>query len=430
MSARTGVMIFFVAFVTRVMIGWRSFLSPAAAHTNDSFAYRQLADELLHGRFPSLFRTPGYPLFLALTGGFPESTLVSTLLVQTVLDSVTAVMVAAIAWRLWSDPWAARLAGLLYAICPVSATLCSMVMTETLFIFLTVVALFLGLCRQTSLSLIAQALCWSAATLTRPSGVLLPFIVGFFLIIRQAKPDKFRQAIVLGLYTLIISMWVGFNYRRVGTPILCSLPAVTVYMYELPAVRMADQLSWLDYTRLWIFNPREAERIRQVYEKDFVQEVFARSGAIPPDLWTTIDDPYAIHRLKAEADLQLQDRLPARIGIHLVGALQILRPISPSAPGGVIATIVDGLRLLLLPVALMVLARRQQWWLLSLFAVWFSYTLFLPGVNGIWRFRSMAEPILSLVLAAGATGLFIQGRVYRSLRNEIDSGLRKQEGQQ
>jgi hypothetical protein len=420
-SLSIAVTLFLASLMIRLPVVLEAFLYPAAAQTNDSWGYRHLAAELLQGRFPSIFRTPGYPLLLALTGAFPQSNLTATFLVQVFLDSMTGVLLAAIVWRLLRDRSAAVLTGLLWALCPVAVALSSMVMSEALFGFLAVTALYLAVSRRSPIATLGQSLCWSAAVLTRPSGVLLPILASLFLV-AQAKMGRRRlqsQAAVLLLYLMTLAIWLNFNYRRTGTLLLCSVPDVAVYMYELPAVQMADQLSWAGYIRAWVLHPREAERIREEHEKAFIEEVSRQSGPLPRGLWSTIEDPHLTHSLRSRADVRLRGRILSVIGTHVVGALQSLRPMPPWALGGLAATLLDGLRLTLAPVAIVILVRRHQWWLLMFLGAWIAYALLLPGVCGVWRYRSLAEPALTMLLAVASAPVVerwpLWGRLTRSM---------------
>ena len=80
LDKRNALVIFSLSLVVRLAYGWPSLNFPENALGNDSYGYLRLAEELTHGRFPSLFRTPGYPLFLMLTGGFPNTNLIAPLL--------------------------------------------------------------------------------------------------------------------------------------------------------------------------------------------------------------------------------------------------------------------------------------------------------------------------------------------------------------
>jgi hypothetical protein len=403
-NKRNALVIFLLSLFVRLAYGWSSLNFPANALGNDSHGYLKLAAELAQGRFSSLFRTPGYPLFLLLTGGFPNTSLTITLLVQMLLDSLTAVLLAAIAWRLWRNQLGALLTGLIYALCPVAAVMSASILSETLSVFLIVAAFWLGLSQVSRFSTTLQVICWTGATLTRPFCVLLPLIVVFFLLLRAWQTDTEwsrrwkSQVAVLLLYACCISTWIGWNYYRAGLAVLCTNPDVSFYIYEIPALRLVEQLSWPGYLRLALGQPKEFDRLGLEHQKAYARELFPAANPVPQDLWFTMDDPASIRRIRADAALQARGRLLDLIGIHLTGALQTMRPKWASA--GLPTRFLELLRLLLLPLAALVLCWKRQWWLLALFGVWTLYVVLAPGPCAFWRFRSLIEPVISLVLAS------------------------------
>jgi len=405
MNRRTTLGIFLITLAVRLAFGCHILIFPEGTLANDTPIYRQLAEALTHGQFPSLFRTPGYPFFLALTGGFPHSGVTATLLAQMLLECLTAVLLARIAWHLFQQSWAAIGAGWLYAFCPINAVLSSWMVSESLSIFLVVAAFYLALCHTSRLSLAAQTGCWIWATMTRPSGLLLPLIVCFFLLIQSRQHLKRWKgyAAVLVVYFFFVGLWVGFNYMRSGMPVLCTNPTVSFYIYEVPAVSTVDQLSWLRYIRTAVFKPKEYDQLIEHYEKGFIEEAFPGTQPKPKDLWFTMDDAQTIRQLDAIAAERTKGRLSTLIGIHLVGALQTIRPKWNSS--GIATRLLDVFRLSLLMVATAILVWKRQWWLLAFFGTWILYALILPGPVGSWRFRSMAEPVLSVGIAAALTPL-------------------------
>ncbi len=68
MNRRIAFVTFGLAVVVRLGAGWQPLRHAEAASGPDAMGYHELAAALLQGRFPSLFRTPGYSLFLVLTG--------------------------------------------------------------------------------------------------------------------------------------------------------------------------------------------------------------------------------------------------------------------------------------------------------------------------------------------------------------------------
>ncbi|MBX3279259.1 MAG: hypothetical protein KF868_14750 [Acidobacteria bacterium] len=385
------------------------FLEPDTALTNDSGGYRWLAAELWRGGFPDLFRTPGYPLFLAVIGGHTETGLIAVILVQIILHASSALLTASVAARLTDDPGAGLLCGIFVALSPVLIAGSLQVMSETLFVFLAVAALYTALVYGSVTGSIAQGALWAAATMVRPSGLLLPLIVGLFLAFRRRawKP----ALLAIAAYSLLIAAWAGYNHHRSGRFIISTMPDFAAYMYELPAVKMVDQLGWMRYAYMWTADPRAAERIRQEHEQAFIEGEFAYVQEKPANLFQTTGDPALMLRLRTSAMSVLRDRIPTVIGTHMVGALQVLRPLPPWSPLGAAGSILDALRLLLIAASAVLLMRRREWWMLAFFTVATAYAILLPGVCGVWRFRSAAEPVLAM--AAGAALAPYLHRVWR-----------------
>ncbi len=128
------------------------------AVTDDSHIYANLATNWLqHGIYghsdtsqvapvqrqitPTDARLPGYPAFLAIVfASFGPGNMKAVMLVQTLFDLVSCLLVADLARRLISDS-AASTAFVLTALCPFLANYVSAVLTETMEIFFTAVAL-------------------------------------------------------------------------------------------------------------------------------------------------------------------------------------------------------------------------------------------------------------------------------------------------
>jgi hypothetical protein len=383
---------------------WKPLLHPEAASNPDAIGYHELAAALLQGRFPSLFRTPGYPLFLVLTGASSGNRVVFALLAQMLLDGLTAVMLAAMARRLFEREAAALWTGLLYACCPVMVALCGYIANETLAIFLVTAALFLLLHQRAGWSVVVQAVLWFAATMVRPSYALLPLVASvFFLLQPRFAVALKRQVVMLSLYALLTGAWIGFNYVRAGVPTLSSNPDVSFYIYDLPALRMAERISLRSYIRIALLNPPEFDRQLELYQIAYAREEQASLPSAAQDLWGTKDDPAQFQRLRAEAVSKVKGRQLTLLGLHLTGVLQSLRPKWNSA--GWPFRLLDALRMLALPLAVLVLLWRRQWWFVAFFVVWAGYALLPPGPVGAWRFRGLIEPFISWTLAAALTSV-------------------------
>ena len=100
---------------------------------------------------PTLSRLPGYPAFLAaIFYVFGWSNFRAVLLIQLLFDLGTCWLIADIARRIFSDR-AAKAAFMLAALCPFLANYSAAVLTETLEIFFTSLALDFAICGMASL---------------------------------------------------------------------------------------------------------------------------------------------------------------------------------------------------------------------------------------------------------------------------------------
>jgi len=167
---------------------------------DDSRLYADIAKNWLqHGIYgitnsgaimPTLSRLPGYPAFLAAVFWlFGSDNFRAVLLVQVLFDLATCFLVADIAFRLFSER-AAEAAFLLAAICPFLANYAAAVLTETLEIFFTALAIdvaFRGLSiggasARPRLTWLGCGFAIGGAILLRPDGGILLASVGGYLL--------------------------------------------------------------------------------------------------------------------------------------------------------------------------------------------------------------------------------------------------------
>jgi 4-amino-4-deoxy-L-arabinose transferase-like glycosyltransferase len=146
---------------------------------------------------PTLSRLPGYPAFLAaIFAVFGWSNFRAVLLIQVLFDLGTCALIADMARRLFSER-AAKAAFMLAALCPFLANYSAAVLTETLEIFFTTLALDFAVCGLARLRAAGaegvSASRWKAAPwfgcglsiaaciLLRPDGGILLAAVGTYL---------------------------------------------------------------------------------------------------------------------------------------------------------------------------------------------------------------------------------------------------------
>jgi 4-amino-4-deoxy-L-arabinose transferase-like glycosyltransferase len=170
---------------------------------------------------PDALRAPGYPAFLAPFVTYPPSAFMLWRigLAQALLDSITVLLALGIFRRIMAEGWALG-AGFLTAISPHLISASTYLLTETLFTFLTILALWLLVktVRDNSRTIaFAAGLVIAAAALTRPT--LQYFIVpliGMLLLTRE-RGNTARFAIpLLAGFVLAFSPWIVRNLDAIG----------------------------------------------------------------------------------------------------------------------------------------------------------------------------------------------------------------------
>jgi hypothetical protein len=223
---------------------------------------------------PVDMRVPGYPAFLAAVFAFAGNSPRAVMLAQAVLDMVTCFLIALIAARL--APEAARrrvaLAGLwLAALCPFTANYTAVVLTETLTLFLTTLAILILL--ETELGKKIDAASgvaftktllnpWFLAgivvgfgTLVRPETPLLLLAAGFVLAKKWWRPENWTKLLRAGLLLAVgmilpLVPWAARNWRT-----LHDVQFLAPRYSELPGEY--TPLGFSDWTNTWLWHFRD-----------------------------------------------------------------------------------------------------------------------------------------------------------------------------
>lgn len=227
---------------------------------------------LLHGRFiangaPDVLRTPGYPLFLALTS-VPG---LSAAVVANVILSVFSVLLV---WKLgravFDDPGIALGAAWILAFEPISVTNSVILMSDPLFLVLLLLsmerlAVFL---RRHDLRVLAVAGLWlAAATLVRPITYYLPvaLALGLFVVLARVPGLRWKAPAVLLISVLPwLAAWQLRNRIEAGYGGFSAISDVNLYLLATFVMEGAERRSYVevrnemlgysDFRKLWILN--------------------------------------------------------------------------------------------------------------------------------------------------------------------------------
>ncbi len=184
---------------------------------------------------PVDMRTPGYPAFLAAIFAFAGNSPRAVMLVQAVVDVATCFIIALIAARLAPSRRRQRvgIAALwLAALCPFTANYTAVVLTETLTIFLTALAILVLLHAEIGPApsdgfagrgffanhWLLGGIVVGFGTLVRPETPLILFAAGLVLLAKWRRPPDwgklFRAGALMGIGLILpLAPWAARNWR-------------------------------------------------------------------------------------------------------------------------------------------------------------------------------------------------------------------------
>jgi 4-amino-4-deoxy-L-arabinose transferase-like glycosyltransferase len=227
----------------------------------------------VHGQLTAVdMRVPGYPAFLAAVFAVAGQSPRAAMLAQVVVDLATCFVIALIAARLAPENSRRRvaLAGLwLAALCPFTANYTAVVLTETLVIFLTALAMLVLLQTDVGGSHVARATAFLAnpwllagivvgfGTLVRPETPLVLFAAGLVLVAKWWRPADWMKLVRAGLLMALgllmpLVPWAARNWNT-----LHDVQFLAPRYSELPGEY--TPLGFTAWTNTWMW------RFRDVY---------------------------------------------------------------------------------------------------------------------------------------------------------------------
>jgi hypothetical protein len=246
--------IFFIAYLIK--------FGDAGLGYGDTRIYLDIADNLLKsGHFsilpapdiiPDSYIAPGYPFFLAFFKIFTNA-LWPVGLVQVILGGVTALFV----YRL-GGLWGKRIgliSALLFALEPTMAFWTPLILTEALYTFLFVLALYLmalGLKRPSIKAYLFSAFVLGLAALVRPGAQYIFYLfaafsfIYFLFISKNFKKTWTYLLIFIVIFNAVISPWLIRNYEAWGKAKLSSAG-----WYVLAKFNTGE------YQKFWKYFPRD-----------------------------------------------------------------------------------------------------------------------------------------------------------------------------
>lgn len=240
----------------------------AVASIGDSREYIALARNLVSSHSftrdtvpplrPEIFRTPGYPLLLALPFAVFGPTLVWPLLLQLLLSLVTVLLTRKLAIELGLGSVTSAFAALLVGLSPNLAFLSSKLISEALFMpLLLVCVLLLNHYRLTGRTrdLIGTGVCSGLLILTRPIATFFPLLLALYVLFRvhrssfivhrssfRVHPSSFIPPLVLlASASIVVAPWVIRNGQKTGRYIISTASEHNIYLYDAATVLASEK---------------------------------------------------------------------------------------------------------------------------------------------------------------------------------------------
>jgi 4-amino-4-deoxy-L-arabinose transferase-like glycosyltransferase len=236
---KVAILIFFLALTVRIIFIFSIHHGPLE---NDAEEYNRLAIFLSQGKGyvnvdgePTAYRPPIYPLFLGIIYFVAGYDLLWVRLIQAVIGAGICIFVYFIATKVL-DKRAAILTGIFCSLYPPLIVNVSEIMTETLFTFLLVLAIWLIISSKSMLNLLLCGLVFGLALLTRSFIIFFfPFLLYWLLMHDKNKSKKGIVLLFLGIL-LVLSPWTIRNYLQFNRFVpLSNIGGLTLYnSYMVP----------------------------------------------------------------------------------------------------------------------------------------------------------------------------------------------------
>lgn len=362
-------------------------------YAQDSGAYDALAQSILQGTYsyngsPTVLEPPGYPVFLALNYLFFGRNFLAIGIVQSFIGAVSAVLVAWIGLQLFSKR-TGYFAGLLFSFYPHSIFWTGFILTDTLYVFLTLLFLAFAVSYKQSKTyshLIGAAVALGLALLTRAT--LLPFLLIFvvFLWIVHSKrsqshaksPFFIHCAVFAFILLLVLAPWIGRNYAVFGKLIVTDTKSMIAlaeaFGPNATGGTGGDSTAGVDYVQYPNAEGHDVEHVA-LYRADVVQGLTKHPERvvtrIPHKLWNMWRPNYAGASLRNNLIF-----VPLYVFMVLFGCIGVW------------------------------LLRKKAMHLFLLYA-YLAYHVVLHGVlYGIIRYRLPVEPVMLLFAAEGSFQMY------------------------
>ncbi len=382
---------------------------------SDALQYYQLAEGILSDiSFATFgaFRTPLYPLFLALIFAVTGTHVWAALLFQILLDVGTTLLGYLLAKEIFASRKTAHYAMLFYSIDLLAAAQTLQLMTETLFTFIftgavlaTVYALKRGNIKYYALGGMYIGL----ATLVRPVAQYLgPTLALFALFSRKLFG---HAAVFVGVFFLVLSFWQIRNYAKFGHYALSTIDGYNLLEYNAAKVKSLIEHVSLDEARSELHNSIDAA-LTNPFDRASAQQKIAIAYLRQHPWW------YSYYHIKGGVNMMLGTAKTSVLPVFKISPLtrsdatlsenffaRVKRTLSAARQEYWLTPLLFIVQLIeyaLSAIGFAAVRKTENKYLIVLIAILIAYFFLITGVVGTARYRA---PIVPLYLVMSAYGL-------------------------
>lgn len=429
-----------VLLVIRVAVGAVILRSPERTLWPDSDGYLRLARALVHegayqgdsGSPLDLMRTPGYPVFLALTFRCFGESLEAVLYLQLLMGTIVGMALFVVGKALWSRT-TGFLAAWIYLLTPNAFVWSLAILSDTLFTLLFVLAilpLVITPKRRTARGVILSGLIVGCATLVRPIGLLLVPLWSVLLVGYSVQRGLSRKrALVVGAAfalsaTVILFPWAFRNLLVWDRFTISSITTWNLGRYQAPAALARAEGITLEEARTQIPTsrlprPGDAKRYLKVILEHPIEYLVAHAHGTWLVLSEAAQPNYARLigvRYRGSGVISALRRGSVEEAIAALGALMRAPQVRWLTLAVWLTLLFQGLTYLSALKGILSLSKLDpaHRWLSALLILSAVVFILSPGPVGNGRFRLPAEPVLAVVAAIGVTAV-VENRLSRGL---------------
>lgn len=325
MRTRKLKIILIVAAVVRLAVLAAAWDHPARLFTPDSADYDQLCENLIEeGVFardsqPEIFRTPGYPFFMAFAALFGDWMPQATALAQIAID-VFLVYLTFLLGMLLCDQRVGLWAAALQAVATVSIAASTRILSDSLFAFMLILSILMLAEHFSSgkwWSLISAAVVAGLACYVRAVGLMFCVLAVAVLML---GPKRFRRAgAFAGIVLAAVAPWVVRNMIVADYAGFSSFATDSMYIYSAPAVLARAE-------------GRDAEDVfREMVAEEYSYWYFLSHDERTPGRLARYRQRRALAAITDHPGLYAQIHLRGSLGVWLPGITGVLESVGLTA---------------------------------------------------------------------------------------------------